>query len=137
MLFRSLILSREAGLSLELDDVVVENMVPEECRQASLENFFGCLEKHDAHFDQLAKEAAAKGCKLRYTAVLENGKANVSLRAVPAQHAFYSLAGSDNIILLHTARYLDRPMVIRGPGAGAEVTAAGVFADIIRIGNYA
>lgn len=69
-------------------------------------------------------------------AVLENGKAKVSLVSVPNDHPFYSLKGSDNIILLTTERYHDRPMVIRGPGAGAEVTAAGVFADIIRIGNY-
>ena len=70
-------------------------------------------------------------------AVLENGKARVSLASVGSDHPFYSLKGSDNIILLTTERYHDRPMVIRGPGAGAAVTAAGVFADIIRIGNYA
>ncbi|MFN8341151.1 MAG: bifunctional aspartate kinase/homoserine dehydrogenase I [Cyclobacteriaceae bacterium] len=132
-----LILSREAGLNLELNDIEVENMVPESCRAAGVDQFFDCLRNHDDHFHQLVKDAAEKGTKLRYTAVLENGKARVGLQAVSAQHPFYSLAGSDNIILLHTARYLDRPMVIRGPGAGAEVTAAGVFADIIRIGNYA
>jgi aspartokinase/homoserine dehydrogenase 1 len=73
---------------------------------------------------------------LRYKAVLQNGKVEVHLGSVDEQHPFYSLSGSDNIILLTTERYHDRPMVIRGPGAGAAVTAAGVFADIIRIGHY-
>ena len=75
--------------------------------------------------------------KLRYKAVLQNGQVKVHLGSVDEQHPFYSLSGSDNIILLTTERYHDRPMVIRGPGAGAAVTAAGVFADIIRIGHYA
>ena len=69
-------------------------------------------------------------------AVLENNQVKVGLTSVGKDHPFYSLSGSDNIILLTTSRYHDRPMVIRGPGAGAEVTAAGVFADIIRIGHY-
>jgi bifunctional aspartokinase / homoserine dehydrogenase 1 len=76
------------------------------------------------------------GEKLKYMAVLENGMTKIRLGSVDSQHPFYSLSGSDNIILLTTERYHERPMVIRGPGAGAEVTAAGVFADIIRIGNY-
>jgi len=132
-----LILSREAGLSLELEDIQVENLVPKDCQgNMSIEVFFEKLAKHDAEFEKLRAEAESRKEKLRYMAVLENGKASIRLGSVNDQHPFYSLAGSDNIILLTTERYHERPMVIRGPGAGAEVTAAGVFADIIRIGSY-
>lgn len=133
-----LILSRETGLSLELQDIDIENLVPLDCRgDVNVDEFFRSLEKHDAHFDKLRNAAAAKKEKLRYKAVLRDGKVKVHLGSVDEQHPFYSLSGSDNIILLTTERYHDRPMVIRGPGAGAAVTAAGVFADIIRIGHYA
>lgn len=133
-----LILSRETGLQLELQDVEVQNLVPEDCRgEMSVEEFFKALEKHDDYFDRLRDKAIAAEQKLRYKAVLRNGAVSVHLGSVDAQHPFYSLSGSDNIILLTTERYNDRPMVIRGPGAGAAVTAAGVFADVIRIGHYA
>jgi aspartokinase/homoserine dehydrogenase 1 len=132
-----LILSRETGLQLELKDVTVENLVPSDCQSGSVDDFFSQLRKHDPAFETLRVAAEQKGEKLRYTATLENETVKVGLTSVGSQHPFYSLSGSDNIILLTTARYRDRPMVIRGPGAGAEVTAAGVFADIIRIGNYA
>jgi bifunctional aspartokinase / homoserine dehydrogenase 1 len=133
-----LILSRETGLPFELSDIKVQNLVPADCQgDTSVEQFFKDLEKHDAAFEKLRATAAAKNEKLRYMAVLCNGKIEVSLGSVNDQHPFYSLSGSDNIILLTTERYHDRPMVIRGPGAGAAVTAAGVFADIIRIGHYA
>lgn len=133
-----LILSREAGLPLELNEIRVENLVPEDCRgEMGVDKFFTKLETHNAYFDELAQQAADRNEKLRYMAVLKDGKTSIRLGSVNAQHPFYSLSGSDNIILLTTERYNERPMVIRGPGAGAEVTAAGVFADIIRIGNYA
>ncbi len=132
-----LILSRESGLTMELEDIKVEDLVPESCRgEMSIDTFFTSLEKHDADFEKLRKEAADKNQKLRYMAVLDKDKVKIQLGSVDAKHPFYSLSGSDNIILLTTERYHDRPMVIRGPGAGATVTAAGVFADIIRIGNY-
>lgn len=134
---KALILSREAGHDLEIEDIRVQNLVPEDCRSASsLGHFFDCLARHDDAFEKLRATHETKGEKLRYMAVIENGKATVSLTAVGSQHPFYSLSGSDNIILLTTERYHERPMVIRGPGAGAAVTAAGVFADVIRIGNY-
>jgi aspartokinase/homoserine dehydrogenase 1 len=133
-----LILARETGLKLEMEDVSIENLVPQDCREfTSVDDFYGGLETHDIEVEQQVKKAASKKEKLRYMAVLENGKAETKLVGVGETHPFYSLAGSDNIILLTTERYSDRPMVIRGPGAGAEVTAAGVFADVIRIGNYA
>lgn len=132
-----LILAREAGTPLELSDVSVENLVPKNCEgEMSNDRFFSKLKENDSHFDELLSHANERSEKLRYQAVLENGKACVKLSSVNSNHPFYSLAGSDNIILLTTERYHERPMVIRGPGAGAEVTAAGVFADIIRIGNF-
>jgi bifunctional aspartokinase / homoserine dehydrogenase 1 len=132
-----LILSREAGSELELSDIKVENLVPDDCRgEMSIDDFFSKLESHDEYFETLRKDAAAKREKLRYMAILDEGKVMIRLGSVNEQHPFYSLSGSDNIILLTTERYNERPMVIRGPGAGAHVTAAGVFADIIRIGNY-
>lgn len=133
-----LILSREAGLELELQDIQVQNLVPADCQgNMTVDAFFSLLEKHDQAFEQLRAKAEAKKEKLRYKAVLCNGKVNVELGSVDDHHPFYSLSGSDNIILLTTERYHERPMVIRGPGAGAAVTAAGVFADVIRIGHYA
>jgi aspartokinase/homoserine dehydrogenase 1 len=133
-----LILSREAGHDLELSDIHVQNLVPEDCQgDMTVDQFFTALQKHDDAFAALRLQAEAKKEKLRYKAVLHNEKVKVELGSVDQQHPFYSLAGSDNIILLTTERYQERPMVIRGPGAGAAVTAAGVFADIIRIGHYA
>lgn len=133
-----LILAREAGISLELSDIEIENLVPKDCQdEMSASDFITKLKAHDHHFENLRIAVEEKDQKLRYQAILENGKASVKLGTVESSHPFYSLSGSDNIILLTTERYHDRPMVIRGPGAGAEVTAAGVFADIIRIGNYA
>jgi len=133
-----LILSRETGSSYEIADISIENLVPEDCRTAkTVDEFFAKLEKHDAAYEKMLREATAKKEKLRYMAVLKEGKVAVSLGTVGETHPFYSLSGSDNIILLTTERYHERPMVIRGPGAGAEVTAAGVFADVIRIGHYA
>jgi aspartokinase/homoserine dehydrogenase 1 len=134
-----LILSRETGLPFELTDIKVQNLVPADCQgeDLSVDQFFKALEKHDAAFEKLREEATARKEKLRYMAVLRDGKVQVELGSVNEQHPFYSLSGSDNIILLTTERYHERPMVIRGPGAGAAVTAAGVFADIIRIGHYA
>ncbi len=133
-----LILAREAGMEFELSDIEAHGLVPEDCSMTStVEDFFAILKTHDTAFEALRLESDRKLEKLRYMAVLENGKARVSLTSVAMDHPFSSLKGTDNIILLTTERYQERPMVIRGPGAGATVTAAGVFADIIRIGNYA
>ncbi|WP_162418129.1 bifunctional aspartate kinase/homoserine dehydrogenase I [Cyclobacterium roseum] len=132
-----LILGREAEQEMHFDDVSVQSMVPEDCANIeSVEAFLQKLEEHDGHFKQLLDEADQKNEKLRFMAVLENGKATVGLKSVASNHPFYSLVGSDNMILFTTERYHEFPMIIRGPGAGADVTAAGVFADIIRLGNY-
>ncbi len=133
-----LILAREAGVKLEIDNVKIENLVPNELRKVkSVEEFMTMLPKFDSHFEKLRADAAFNNEKLRYMAVLDDSGVRTQLAGVGPQHPFYSLSGSDNIILITTERYNERPMVIRGPGAGAEVTAAGVFADIIRIANYA
>lgn len=133
-----LILSRESGLSMELGDITVENLVPESCRgEMSIDQFFSSIEKYDDEFEKLRRSAAERKEKLRYMAILDQSNVKIQLGSVDEKHPFYSLSGSDNIILMTTERYHDRPMVIRGPGAGADVTAAGVFADVIRIGLYA
>ncbi|MBN1782406.1 bifunctional aspartate kinase/homoserine dehydrogenase I [bacterium] len=132
-----LILSRETGLPLEPEQVQVENILPEPCRKAkSVEAFLDELEKADGQFSKRRDEAAAKDQVLRYIATLENGRASVCLKGVDRSHPFFALSGSDNMIVFTTERYQELPLVIKGPGAGAEVTAAGVFADIIRIANY-
>ncbi len=132
-----LILARETGLSLELKDIKVENLVPEKARNTkTVDEFFEKLKEFDSEFEQKRKSAGNKGNVLRYIALLENGNAEISLQEVNAKHPFYSLSGSDNIFALTTKHYQDRPIVVKGPGAGADVTAAGVFADVIRISNY-
>src|SRR5690606_28761089 len=132
-----LILGREAEQELHFEDISVQSMVPDDCIDArSVEEFLENLKRHDGYFQKLLEDADSKGQKLRFMAVLEDGKAKVGLNSVDSKHPFYSLGGSDNMILFTTERYHEFPMVIRGPGAGADVTAAGVFADIIRLGNY-
>jgi aspartokinase/homoserine dehydrogenase 1 len=132
-----LILARETGLSLEAADIGVENILPAAAAGApGIASFFEELEKSDDHFGEMIANAARQGLALRMVASLEEGKARVGLKAVDAGHPFYALSGSDNMIVFTTERYKERPLVIRGPGAGAEVTAAGVFAEIIKIGNY-
>ncbi|MEH0158714.1 bifunctional aspartate kinase/homoserine dehydrogenase I [Limibacter armeniacum] len=132
-----LILAREAGFKLEPEDVKVENILPEAClNAASVDEFFEQLQKHEHLFEKRMTEANEEGKVLRFVAALENGEARVVLKAVDESHPFYHLSGSDNMVVFTTKRYLNEPLVIKGPGAGAEVTAAGVFAEIITIGNY-
>lgn len=132
-----LILSREAGLKLDLKDVKLDPILSESCFKAKdINSFFAELKKEDERLEKRRQKAAAEGKKLRYIAKVEDGKAIVSLQAVDADHPFYSLSGSDNIISFTTQRYFERPLVVKGPGAGAEVTSAGVFAEIISISNH-
>lgn len=132
-----IILARETGLALEAKDVEIESILPEACRNApTIPEFFAELEKADDYFSQLIEEAEKEDKALRMIASLNNQKASISLQSVDASHPFYSLSGSDNMIVFTTERYKERPLVIRGPGAGAEVTAAGIFAELITIANY-
>lgn len=132
-----LILSREAGAEMELNQVTVEGLVPKELPpQLAVSDFLLKLPAYDASYSNLLKEAEVNQKKLRFMAVYDGTHASVGLVQVDQTHPFYDLKGTDNVILLTTERYHERPMVIRGPGAGATVTATGVFADVIRIGNY-
>ncbi len=129
-----LILSREIGEYIELDNMQIENILPENCQKAkTVEDFFKALEAEDDYFAQMRIKAENKGMALRYIATIERGKTSVTLKEIDASNPFYSLSGSDNMIVFTTARYNERPLVVKGPGAGAEVTAAGVFAEIISI----
>ncbi len=132
-----LILAREIGQHIELDDIEVENILPKACNEAAtVEEFFTALTDNDAHFEQLRDAAAANGKVLRFLATIQANKTSVALKEVSPDNPFYQLSGSDNMIVFTTARYQERPLVVKGPGAGAEVTAAGVFAEIITTSNY-
>ncbi len=129
------ILSREAGYNLEQEDVEKNLFIPAELFEGSVEDFWKRVPSLDAEFEQKRQDAVANGLRFRFVAKLENGKGSVSLQTVDASHPFYELAGSNNSVMLTTERYKELPMVIKGYGAGAAVTAAGVFADIISIAN--
>ncbi len=132
-----LILAREAGLTLEPHDIEVENILPPAALDSpDVPTFMAEMKKADDHFAQLQQKAAAQGKVLRFIATLEDGKAFISLQRLDESSPFFNLSGSDNMISFTSLRYQDRPLVIKGPGAGAEVTAAGVFAEILRIGYY-
>ncbi|UAY53019.1 bifunctional aspartate kinase/homoserine dehydrogenase I [Ferruginibacter albus] len=127
-----LILARECGSKIEMDDITNNGFMPEECMQGSVDDFFASMTKHEDHFKKLYKEAADKGNILKFVAKYENGKASVGLQHIHPEHDLFHLYGKDNIVLFYTDRYVDQPLVIKGAGAGADVTASGVFADIIR-----
>jgi aspartokinase/homoserine dehydrogenase 1 len=132
-----LILAREAGYPLEMEDTVNESFLPAPCFNGSVADFYIELEKQEPHFKQLYDAAAAAGCKLKFIAKFEkdaNGKATakVGLQHIQPSSDFYHLYGKDNLVLFYTNRYPELPLVIKGAGAGADVTASGVFADIIR-----
>ncbi len=129
------ILSREAGYTINQSDVEKHLFIPDEYFAGSLDEFWTNIPKLDAHFEDMRRKAAAENKRFRFVASLEEGKARVELREVESKHPFYQLEGSNNVILLTTARYKEYPMEIKGYGAGAAVTAAGVFADIISIAN--
>ncbi|MBI2415168.1 MAG: bifunctional aspartate kinase/homoserine dehydrogenase I [Candidatus Kerfeldbacteria bacterium] len=132
-----LILAREIGLALEPEQVQVEPLLPAKCFSTnSVDDFFFELEKLDKDFEKRKKQIVKQNKVLRYIAVLENGKARVQLQEISQNHPFYHLSGSDNIISISTQRYNNTPLVIKGPGAGAEVTAGGVLADILNIFNH-
>ncbi|RTL58855.1 MAG: bifunctional aspartate kinase/homoserine dehydrogenase I [Sphingobacteriales bacterium] len=127
-----MILAREAGEQIEMNDIANNSFMPASCMEGSVHDFYKEMGKHEMHFKKLLEEAKAKKCKLKFVAQFENGKANVGLQHIPSESDFYHLYGKDNLVLFYTERYPEQPLVIKGAGAGADVTASGVFADIIR-----
>ena len=131
------ILAREMGSSIELADVDVRSLVPESLQAGSADAFLAALPAHDAEMAARQRGAAAAGQVLRFVGrVTRDGQASVGLREYPATHAFGRLQLTDNVVLFRTRRYRENPLVVQGPGAGREVTAAGVFADILRLASY-
>jgi bifunctional aspartokinase / homoserine dehydrogenase 1 len=133
-----MILARESGEQLEMDDITCNSFLPQSCMQGTVEDFYKEMEKHEAHFKKLYEAAVKENCKLKFVASYNNsadgsaGKASVGLQHINPQHDLYHLYGKDNVVLFYTNRYTEQPLVVKGAGAGADVTAAGVFADIIR-----
>jgi len=127
-----LILAREAGETMEMEDIANNSFMPASCMQGSVADFYAAMAKEEAHFKKLLDKAKADGCILKFVASFDNGKASVGLQHIDPKHDLYHLYGKDNIVLFYTNRYKEQPMVVKGAGAGAEVTASGVFADIIR-----
>lgn len=131
-----LILAREAGYQMDMEDIANNSFMPEECMQGTVPEFYECMARHEAHFKKLLDEANAKNCKLKFVATFDDGKAAVGLQHISPENNLYHLYGKDNIVLFYTARYADHPLVIKGAGAGADVTASGVFADIVRAATH-
>jgi aspartokinase/homoserine dehydrogenase 1 len=133
-----MILARETGVKIEMDDIANNSFMPASCMQGSVDDFYAAMKNEEEHFQKLLKEANKNGCKLKFVASFQNslsgdgGTASVGLQHIDPKHDLYHLYGKDNIVLFYTDRYKDQPMVVKGAGAGAEVTASGVFADIIR-----
>ena len=131
-----LILARESGLEIELDDVKINSFLPEEVYDIEDSNLFlESLKKNATHFNSYLKSARDNKSSLKYVAKLDKDKAEVGLKEIHPGHDFFNIEGSDNIILFYTSRYKDNPLIIKGAGAGAAVTASGIFGDIIRIGK--
>ena len=133
-----MILARETGETIEMDDIANNSFMPSSCMQGSVADFYAAMATEEEHFKKLFLEANATGNKLKFVASFHNspsgdgGKASVGLQHIDPKHDLYHLYGKDNIVLFYTDRYKEQPLVVKGAGAGAEVTASGVFADIIR-----
>lgn len=127
-----LILVREAGYEMEFEDIACTSFLPEECLHGDVEDFYKSLQKHESHFQNLYKKAAEKNAKLKFVASFQDGHAKVGLQEITPDHDLYNLYGKDNIVMFRTLRYPEQPLVIKGAGAGADVTASGIFADILR-----
>ncbi len=127
-----LILAREAGVQMEMEDITCNGFLPESCMKGTVADFYEAMKKEEAHFKAIYEKAKAENCKLKFVASYNQGVASVGLQHIPPQHDLYHLYGKDNVVLFYTDRYADQPLVVKGAGAGAEVTASGVFADIMR-----
>lgn len=131
-----IILGREVGAQLEMDEIRNNAILPEECLNApSVDELFRALEKHEDYFKTIYTKAQANGCKLKYVASFSKNGSSVGLQEIPSDHPFYNLDGKDNIVSIRSVRYPEQPLVIKGAGAGAQLTASGVFSDIMRIFN--
>lgn len=131
-----LILARESGTEMNLSDIKNESFLTQDNLDSdSVDDFYETLIADEAHFQKLYASAKANGCQLKYVAEFNCGKAKVGLKEIHKGHPFYNLEGKDNIVMYYTQRYPEQPMIIKGAGAGADVTASGLFADIIRTGN--
>ena len=127
-----LILAREAGYKIEMSDIENEGFLPESCLHGTVEDFYKEMELHEVYFKNLLEKAKNQDLSLKYIASFDGGKASVGLQSIDDKHNFANLSGKDNAVLFYTNRYADLPLVVKGAGAGADVTAAGVFADIVR-----
>jgi bifunctional aspartokinase / homoserine dehydrogenase 1 len=127
-----MILAREAGEKIEMEEISNNSFMPESCMKGTVNDFYAAMAKEEAHFKKIFEKANAAGCKLKFVASYNEGKASVGLQHIDSKHDLYHLYGKDNVVLFYTDRYKEQPMVVKGAGAGAEVTASGVFADIIR-----
>jgi aspartokinase/homoserine dehydrogenase 1 len=130
-----LILSREAGYPLEMDDITIQRFVPDSFFKGSLDDFWENIPQLDDEFEVKRKKLEEAGKKWRFVATYEDGKAEIGLKEVDSKHPFFDLEGSNNLVMYTTERYNEFPMLIKGYGAGASVTAAGVFADLIKVSN--
>ena len=134
---KTVILARELGWHSEVTEMPIESMVPEDLRGVGRDEFMQHLGELDAPLKKRYDEARSKGEVLRYVGMVdEKGGCTASLRSYPQNHPFAHATGTDNVILFHTDRYNTQPLVIKGPGAGRDVTAGGVFSDILRLGSY-
>ena len=127
-----MILARESGEKIEMDEIKNNSFMPASCMQGTVDDFYTAMEKEEDHFKKLHRDAVAEGCKLKFVASYKEGKAAVGLQHIGPNHDLYHLYGKDNVVLFYTDRYKEQPLVVKGAGAGAEVTASGVFADILR-----
>ncbi|MFA6680838.1 MAG: bifunctional aspartate kinase/homoserine dehydrogenase I [Sphaerochaeta sp.] len=134
---KSVILARELGYEVEVDDIPIQSLVPEHLQELPLEQFLDKLEDLDGPIQKLYAQATANNEKLRYVGIVDkDGNCSASLESFPLSHAFAQATGTDNVICFTTDRYLEQPLVIKGPGAGRAVTAGGVFSDILRLAAY-
>ena len=131
-----LILARESGVAINLEDIANTSFLTQNNLSAdTVSDFYASLASDETHFQNLFNDAKSKNSKLKYVAEFSDGKAKVGLKHIPTDHPFYNLEGKDNIVMFYTERYKDQPLIVKGAGAGAEVTASGLFSDIIRVGN--
>ena len=128
-------LARELGYDTELEDVKLLNMVPKALKEVSIDEFLTQLPQYQDEIERKIKKLLQNMAAVAYVGVIENGKISIELNAYPASHPFANTTGTDNILLIQSRRYDQQPLIIQGPGAGKDVTAAGVFADLLKLAS--